>query len=99
MNSDGPDLSEPVVVSGANEPLNVMDAENMIVSRGAERALVNLVDAGGIKPGEGINGMAQSMMEATAALYTAHNRFEANKGPQQEGPAMKPAKKPDAPST
>lgn len=92
MNSDGPDLSEPVVVTGANEPLNVLDAQTMTVSQGAERTIAKIADMNGIKPGEGVNGMALSMMEATARVYTAHNNFEASKGPEQTGPAIKPNK-------
>lgn len=90
--NEGPDLGQPVTVSGANEPLNVMDAQEMKVSRGAERALAGMVDNNHIKPGSGVNAMAMSMMEATAAIYTAHNKFEAQKGPSQDGPSIGPNK-------
>lgn len=95
--NSGPDLSQPVTVSGANEPLNVLDAGSLQVSHGAERAIVGMVDKQGIKPGEGVNALPLSMLDATARVYTAHNALEANKGPTQPAPGIQP-KKPDGPA-
>ena len=94
MDDQGPDLSQPVTVTGASEPLNLLDAEFQ-VDHAAQNAMASVMESGVVENVEGLNGVASTMLHNSATLFAAKALFDLTNdegpiprilGPKQEGP-------------